>query len=220
MVKTGLFLAFLFFSAQPATTVMDRELYDALSYTYSKPDFQVFSLALRGYRNLYQQEKIERDSIITLVDFTKSSAHRRLWVIDLKQQKVVYQSLVAHGKNTGNVFAKSFSNKKGSNQSSLGFYVTSETYIGKHGLSLFLDGMEPGVNDLARTRSVVMHGATYVSQEFITKYGRLGRSFGCPSVPMSKHKEIISYIKEGTCLFIYHNSEGYLQNSQLLEEGL
>lgn len=218
MAKTGLLLALLFLFSQTPEKVDPSDLHRQLSYTHSKPDLKPLQLALKGYDRLKKQGKLKNHSILTLIDFTKSSAERRLWVIDLKEQKVIFQSLVAHGKNSGNVFATSFSNEHGSHQSSLGFYLTAETYTGKHGLSLYLDGMEAGINDNARARKVVMHGAKYVSEDFIETYGRLGRSFGCPSVPVASHKEIIDYIKGGSCFFIYHNSEAYLNGSKLLTE--
>lgn len=217
-MKAGVLLVSILIGLSPYPVEQDRALYDALAIVYTKPDFKVFSLAMKGYRKLEGAGELPKPDILTLIDFDKSSANRRLWVINIKEQRVVFQSLVAHGKKTGNVYAKSFSNKLGSHQSSLGFYITGDTYIGKHGLSLYLDGMEPGINDQARARSIVMHGANYVSKEFISKYGRLGRSFGCPSVPISKHKDIINYIKGGTCFFIYHSNEGYQANTQILDQ--
>lgn len=124
----------------------------------------------------------------------------------MKNQKIVKISLVAHGKNSGVNIAKSFSNKRHSRKSSLGLYITSETYEGKHGYSLRLDGMSTGLNDNARKRAIVIHGADYVSESFIEKNDRLGRSFGCPALTENEVEEIINLIKEGSCLFIYHPS--------------
>lgn len=193
-----------------------KKLYDAIVTESNKPSFEVFELAMRGYYTLQQEGKIKKQ-VLTIVDFSKSSTKRRLWVIDLKQQKIIHHSLVSHGKNTGNELAEKFSNIPGSYQSSLGFYVTGNTYFGKHGLSLYLDGVEKGINDKARERSVVMHGANYVSKEFIEQYGRLGRSFGCPAVPNAKNKPIIDSIKGKSCLFIYYPKPSYLANSTYLK---
>jgi hypothetical protein len=135
-----------------------------------------------------------------------SSNSKRLWVIDLATNTILFQSLVAHGRNTGEEFAKSFSNSAQSFKSSLGFYATGEIYSGKHGMSLRLDGLEKGINDNARSRGVVVHGANYVSNSFIKNNKRLGRSQGCPALPEELSKEIINVIKDKSCLFIYHPS--------------
>jgi hypothetical protein len=129
---------------------------------------------------------------------------------------VIFQDYVAHGKNTGNLMAEKFSNRPFSNQSSLGFFQTAETYHGKHGLSLRLDGLEKGINDKARQRAIVIHSAKYAEESFIKKYGRLGRSFGCPALPAGNYYEIIELIKGGTLLFIYYPQPGYLENSSVL----
>lgn len=141
-----------------------------------------------------------------MVDFSLSSKENRLWVIDLNKNTILFQSLVAHGRNSGNEFADEFSNKPESHQSSLGLYLTGETYIGKHGYSLRLDGQEKGINSNARDRAIVIHGADYVSENFIKQHGRLGRSFGCPSLPNEVSKEIIDAIKDKSCLFVYYPS--------------
>lgn len=129
---------------------------------------------------------------------------------------MLYHCLVSHGRNTGEVMAKKFSNKPGSYTSSPGFYTTGETYFGKHGISLRLNGIENGINDKARERAIVIHGAEYVSPEFIAKYGRLGRSLGCPAVPEELSRDIIETIKDGTCLFVYAPTESYLLKSPLI----
>jgi len=139
-----------------------------------------------------------------------SSNSKRLWVIDLTTNKVLFNSLVAHGKNTGEEFASYFSNKAESFQSSLGFYATAEVYNGKHGMSLKLDGLQKGLNDKARERAVVVHGADYVSENFIKNHKRLGRSQGCPALPVELNEKIINVIKDKSCLFIYHPSKSSL----------
>ena len=139
-----------------------------------------------------------------------------MWILDMTTQKVLYNTVVAHGKNTGLDMANNFSNIENSFQSSLGFYVTAETYYGKNGLSLFIDGQEEGFNSNARQRYVVVHGADYATPEFITRNGRLGRSLGCPAVPTKISKEVINTIKGNSVLFIYHTNEEYAKKSTYL----
>ncbi len=170
---------------------------------YELPKLESFTQALKGFYKLKEKGLIHKD-ILILIDFSLSSNLKRLWVIDLASKTILYQSLVAHGRNTGGEFANSFSNAAQSFKSSLGFYTTGEVYNGKHGLSLRLDGLEKGINDNARNRGVVMHAADYVSNVFIKNNKRLGRSQGCPAVPVGLSKEIINTIKDKSCLFIYH----------------
>ncbi|MFV8359503.1 murein L,D-transpeptidase catalytic domain family protein [Flavobacterium sp. LS1P3] len=172
---------------------------------FALPKLESFAEALKGYYSLKEQGLIKKD-ILTLIDFSLSSNTKRLWVIDLLTGDILFHSLVAHGRNTGNEFASNFSNSAESYKSSLGFYATGEIYNGKHGMSLKLDGLEKGVNDNARVRGVVMHAADYVSNSFIKNNHRLGRSQGCPAVPVELSKDIISAIKNKSCFFIYHPS--------------
>ncbi len=167
-------------------------------------NYTAFSNALRGYYQLNSEEKLNNDSIITVIDFEKSSKQERLFVINHNQNVVVIKSLVAHGKNTGIEYATKFSNKKFSLQSSTGFYITKNTYIGKHGYSLRLQGLEKGINDNALDRAIVIHPAKYATNEFVKKYGRLGRSFGCPALPPEISKKTIELIKDGSLLYIFH----------------
>ncbi len=173
--------------------------------TYKLPNQDSFTKALEGYYQWKEKDQIQKD-ILTLIDFSLSSAEKRLWIIDLKNNTILLQSFVAHGKNSGHEYASKFSNKPKSHQSSLGFYATGETYFGKHGYSMRLDGLEKGINDNARKRAIVIHSASYVSKDFIKKYSRLGRSLGCPALPKDESKEIIDLIKDKSCLFIYHPS--------------
>ncbi|WKL42929.1 murein L,D-transpeptidase catalytic domain family protein [Flavobacterium sp. ZE23DGlu08] len=172
---------------------------------FALPKLESFAEALKGYYSLKEKGLIKKD-ILTLIDFSLSSNTKRLWVIDLLTGDILFHSLVAHGRNTGNEFASNFSNSAESYKSSLGFYATGEIYNGKHGMSLKLDGLEKGVNDNARARGVVMHAADYVSNSFIKNNHRLGRSQGCPAVPVELSKDIISAIKNKSCFFIYHPS--------------
>ena len=162
------------------------------------------NLAIRGYVRLKQQNSLKNDSLIAIIDFSKPSVEDRFFIINLRSKQVIKKTLVAHGKNSGVLKAESFSNTVHSNQSSLGLFVTQNTYTGKHGYSLRLNGVDKGINDNAFKRAVVIHGADYVSNYFIQKHQRLGRSFGCPALPVDETKEIIDLIKDGTCLFIYH----------------
>lgn len=179
------------------------------------PKMESFSKALQGFYQLKEKGAIKKD-ILTIVDFTLSSNTKRLWIIDMATNTILYNSLVAHGKNTGEEFANEFSNVSSSNKSSLGFYATGEVYQGKHGLSLRLDGLEKGINDNARNRAVVIHGADYVAESFIKTHGRLGRSQGCPALPVGITKEIINVIKDKSCLFIYHPSANYKTATKLI----
>ena len=183
-----------------------ENLYNSLdANNLTLPKLESFTKALKGFYALQSKGKIQKN-VLTLIDFSLSSNKKRLWIIDLSTNTVLYNSLVAHGRNTGNEFANSFSNTAESFKSSLGFYATGEVYQGKHGMSLRLDGLERGVNDNARARAVVMHGADYVNQSFIQNHTRLGRSLGCPAIPMNMTKEIINVIKDKSCLYIYHPS--------------
>ncbi|UQD55082.1 murein L,D-transpeptidase catalytic domain family protein [Flavobacterium sp. K5-23] len=188
---------------------------DLHSNQYALPKLESFSQALKSFYTLKEKGLVTKD-ILTLVDFSLSSNTKRLWVIDLTTNTILYNSLVAHGRNTGEEFANSFSNSNESFKSSLGLYVTGETYNGKHGMSLRLDGLEKGVNDHARARGVVMHAANYVSGSFIKNNKRLGRSLGCPAIPEELKEEIINTIKGKSCLFIYHQSRDVKTDSELV----
>ena len=172
---------------------------------FAMPAIESFKQALEGFYSLKDKGMLNKD-ILTLVDFSLSSKAKRLWVIDLSTNTILFNSLVAHGRNSGMDFANAFSNKNDSFKSSLGLYVTGEVYNGKHGMSMKLDGQEPGVNDNARSRSVVMHGADYVSESVVRMQNRLGRSLGCPAIPVELTSDIINTIKDKSVLFIYHQS--------------
>lgn len=177
----------------------------------------LYRLALNGYNKLSAAQKLSRQ-LLTIVDFSKPSSEKRLFVIDMAQQKVVLYTLVAHGRNSGEKMATRFSNLDATHQSSLGFYITGGTYMGGNGYSLRLKGLEPGFNDKAERRAIVMHGAPYVSEQVVKSTGRLGRSWGCPAVSQQEHKKIIDLIKGGSCLFIYAPEEAYLSASSFLKD--
>ncbi|MBW1657017.1 MULTISPECIES: murein L,D-transpeptidase catalytic domain family protein [Flavobacterium] len=193
-----------------------ESVYNALnSNNFKMPEFKTFTEALKGFY-LLKEKGVIKKNILTLIDFSLSSNTKRLWVIDLTTNTILFNSLVAHGRNTGEEFATAFSNLNSSFKSSLGFYATGEIYQGKHGASLRLDGLEDGVNDNARQRGVVMHGADYVSESFIRDHKRLGRSQGCPAVPVELTDEIIEVIKDKSCLYIYHPSRSFSMEEKLI----
>ncbi len=200
-------------AAAPLLTTM-RSVYDSLHLNLAGLSQQAFEYAKKGLNTLVQEGKLLNDSIISIVDFSLPSNKKRLFVLDLKNYKVLYNTYVAHGQNTGREWATDFSNQNESHKSSPGFYVTMSTYEGKNGYSLKLDGVEPGINDNAYERGIVMHGAEYVNQDIANARGWVGRSHGCPAVPVQLNKPIINTIKNGSCLFIYHPD--YVDRSQLL----
>jgi hypothetical protein len=177
--------------------------------------FEAFNLALQGFLKLKDSLQLKKN-VISVVDFSQPSSQKRFYLIDIETKKILFQDYVAHGRNTGVLNASNFSNKRNSHKSSLGFYKTAETYCGKHGLSLRLDGLEQGINNLARSRTIVIHTADYASEEFVKKWGRLGRSYGCPTLPSENYTEIIELIKEGSLLFVYFPADNYLQTSKVL----
>lgn len=182
------------------------ELYQSIeSNGFQMPQYDSFSKAMDGF-DVLKEKQIIQSNILTIIDFDLPSTEKRLWVIDMNEHKLLFHSLVAHGKNSGELNAESFSNESESFKSSLGFFITNETYQGSHGLSLKLDGLEKNKNDNARSRAIVIHGADYVSEGFIKQHNRLGRSFGCPALPLELTKSIISTIKNKSCLFINHRS--------------
>ena len=175
-------------------------------------DVNAFKSAYSGYKKLNK----DNNPLLTIVDFNLPSTEKRMYVLDLEKKEVLYVTHVAHGRNSGGNYATSFSNKSGSYQSSLGFYRTAETYNGGNGFSLRLDGLEEGINDLARPRAVVIHGADYCSEDFIKSTGRLGRSFGCPALPRDVNKPIINTIKDGSLFFIYADKPAYYASTKVL----
>lgn len=179
---------------------------------FALPNLKSFSNAMRGFYLLKAKGLIQKD-ILTIVDFSLSANVKRLWVIDLSTNTILFNSLVAHGRNTGAEFATSFSNNTSSFKSCLGFFATGEIYKGKHGISLKLDGLEKGINDHARERAVVIHGADYVSESFVRNNKRLGRSLGCPAIPVQLSVEIINTIRDKSCLYIYHPSRDHVAYS-------
>lgn len=183
----------------------------------NKPDLALFEKAYLGYIDLKLNGQLNPNKeILSIIDFRRSSNEKRMWVIDLKTKKVLHHTYVAHGENSGKEYAVSFSNQENSHKSSLGFYLTKETYYGKNGLSLRLEGLERKFNSNARKRYIVLHGADYAEPTYIKKHGVLGNSEGCPAIPMNIHKPIIDLTKNGTCLFIYYPNINYLEESNYM----
>jgi len=187
-----------------------RATYTALGVEQQGLRFETFAKAMTGYLNLKKAGQLSTDKqLLTVVDFDLPSTEKRLWVLDLARQQVLFNTLVAHGHNSGENEATAFSNNVESNMSSLGFYATSSEYVGKHGRSLKLQGLDEGFNTNAEARSVVMHGADYVSEDFIKQNGRLGRSLGCPALPLDQYAQVIDAVNGGTCLFVNKSDAGY-----------
>lgn len=198
-------------------SVVKTDIYSDLKLAEYGLSNDIFQLALKGYNKLEAAGQLEHPGIITIVDFSQSSKNKRMYVIDFNEHKLLFNTLVAHGRNTGEEFAKNFSNESGTLKSSLGFYVTKNQVMGnKVGLSLIIRGVEKGFNDNAISRQIIMHGADYATEAFIKKTGRLGRSFGCPSLPPDLIKPVIETIEKGTCLFIFNPDSNYLSHSTLL----
>ncbi|HTI10883.1 MAG TPA: murein L,D-transpeptidase catalytic domain family protein [Puia sp.] len=172
--------------------------------------------ALIGYHHLLKKGVLHRTDVLSICDFSQSSSLKRMYVIDVQNRKVLYRTYVAHGINSGSEYANSFSNVAESHKSSLGFYVTRGTYYGGNGLSLRIDGLDRGFNSRANQRNIVIHGAPYVSERILHKYGVMGTTFGCPAIPAELTNEIIPAIKDGTCFFIYYPSKRYLGKSSVL----
>jgi hypothetical protein len=191
-------------------------LYDSLQLDELGLSEDAFNYAVKGFESLKKTGKIHNERVLSIIDFTKPSSQKRLFVLDVESFKILFNTYVAHGRNTGEAFASHFSNQPESYQSSLGFYITEGTYTGKNGYSMQLEGMEYGINHRAEERAIVVHGAPYVSEGFIRSKGYIGRSHGCPALPEKLNKPIIEKIKNGSCLFIYSNDKAYLQHSKLL----
>lgn len=189
-------------------------LYERLGLAKLGLSRQALQYAYKGYAQLAASGAV-RNNTLTVVDFSQSSRKKRMYIIDMDREQVVLNTYVAHGKNSGLDYATRFSNKLSSLKSSLGFYITKSAYVGEHGLSLRLDGQERGYNDKAMERAVVVHGANYIG-EGRKRSAYMGRSFGCPAVPAPQAKRVINLIKEGSVLFVYHPSNGYLHGSKLL----
>ncbi len=176
----------------------------------------VFYEACKGYEYMLAQDKLSKQGILTICDYSQCSSKKRLYVLDLNQEKILFNTYVSHGRNSGNEYATSFSNSENSLKTSLGFMRTAETYVGDNGYSMHLDGMESGFNDNVRARAIVMHGSDYVNGQRAFNGTMMGRSFGCPAVPATEVKKIIDCIKDGSCFFSYYPDKYYVKASKIL----
>lgn len=197
-----------------ATTTSD--CYYEWNLTSTGISKNAFDYALKGYNYLLNKKLLSKSEVLTIIDYSKPSSIKRLYVLDMISGKVLLNSLVAHGKNSGLEYASDFSNEAESHKTSLGFFITSNTYNGCNGYSLKLKGCEKGINDKATERAIVMHGAAYANENFLQGNGYLGRSFGCPAVPEKINKKIIDVIKNGSCVFLYHPTKKYITHSKIL----
>ena len=177
-----------------------------------------FEYAWRGYHHLLKKGSIRKKSVLSVIDFSQSSSEKRMYVIDVRHRRLLYRTYVAHGQNSGAEYAEAFSNEPESFKSSLGFYVTKTTYFGKNGLSLRLDGVDNGYNDMAMRRNIVLHGCSYVGDDYLESFGATGTSLGCPALPAAISGEIIHAVRGGSCLFIYHPTQEYLDHSTVINE--
>lgn len=209
--------------AAEAKTAEVRTVIKQATFLYAAMDLQdcgldpkAFEYAWRGYHNLVKKGLIHRKTVLSICDFSQSSRNKRMYVIDVQHRKLLYRTYVAHGQNSGDEFANDFSNDADSYKSSLGFYITQTTYIGRNGLSLRLNGIDGGYNDQAMKRQIVLHGSSYVGEKYMQDYGNLGTSLGCPALPIGISGRIIRAVKNGSCLFIYHATPQYLENSTII----
>ena len=203
-------------SSNTIGSIAEHNLYNNLSLSSKGLSESVFLLAYRGFEKINALGKLNSDSILTIIDYSKLSREKRMFVVDLKLQTLLFHTVVAHGRNSGQEFAKDFSNKMNSHQTSLGFYITGSTYSGSNGYSLQLRGIEDGFNDKALARAIVIHGADYANESTINSRGYLGRSYGCPALPQQINMKIINKIKQGSLLFAYYPDKKYLNNSEII----
>ena len=195
------------------------ELISKTKIMLESPQFQlspaVVSKVLDSLACAHKQQ-VEHNHILTIIDYSLPSSQKRLWIFDLKAQKLLFYTYVSHGINSGYRLSQYFSNQNNSKSSSLGIYRTEQSYYGREGLSLRLEGLDSGFNDNAMRRYIVMHAGWYVDENFIKKYGRAGRSWGCPAVPVHLTKDIINTIKEKSFFVIYYPQQDWLAQSRFL----
>ena len=191
-------------------------IYDNMDLEKQGLDEKAFEYAWRGYHNLLKKGRIHKRTVLSICDFSQSCCSKRMYVIDVLHRKLLYRTYVAHGQKSGEEYANTFSNEPESFKSSLGFYVTDRIYYGRNGLSLRLNGVDSGYNDMASKRKIVLHGSSYVGDRYMQDYGTLGTSLGCPALPAAISGRIIRAVKNGSCLFIYHPTQQYLDNSPII----
>ena len=193
-----------------------KDLYNELNAAQYDLSFTAFRYAYIGYQTMKKQQRLNNKELFSIIDFTKDCNSKRFYTIDLEKMKIVYYTYVAHGKKSGERMATSFSDAVESNKSSIGFYITGNTYNGGNGYSLILHGDEKGYNSNLAKRSVVVHAADYANEDYIARNGRMGRSLGCPALPENIYKQVIETIKDKTMIFAYYNDAKYLKTSKYL----
>jgi hypothetical protein len=229
-IATAVLAAPLIMASSPATVILPKtvitpanintaavttytECYNVWNLSEAGLSKAAFESAMKGYHLMLTKNKLQKTNVITIVDYSLPSTQKRLYVLDMAEGKILFHSLAAHGRNSGQLYASNFSNKPSSFKTSLGFFITGSTYMGGNGYSLKLNGCEKGINDKAMERAIVMHGADYVDENFAAQNGYLGRSHGCPAVPQHLNKKIIDVIKNGSCVFLYRTLKNIKQLS-------
>jgi L,D-transpeptidase catalytic domain len=209
-----LFLGWLLSVSLPTPNPPPTVTADAIASLAPAANREAIELAL-GAMRCAQKSGVGVDATrLAFIDYSRPSTEPRLWVFDLRGNQLLYEEVVAHGRGSGENIAKVFSNTSGSHASSLGLFLTRETYQGRNGYSLRMDGLEPGINDAAMQRAIVMHGAPYVDPLAAAKQGRLGRSFGCPAVRAAVARGMIDVLKDGQFVFAYYPDSGWLSQSR------
>ena len=191
-----------------------RDELQRLSVLAPDADPGVLALALEARSCAVRNGNADAAARLAVIDYSRPSTERRLWVFDMSQERLLHREYVAHGSGSGDNFAKRFSNIEGSYQTSLGLFRTAETYMGKNGYSLRMDGLDPGFNDNARPRAIVMHGAWYANPDMIRTQGRLGRSQGCPALREQVAKVVIDELKQRNLIFAYADDAAWLRNGR------
>lgn len=211
----GMLAMFPLGSAPRPRAALRGDLFAQLVKRAPELDRRVLKLALQA-RDCADRGQLQPTTRLAVIDYSRPSTQRRLWVLDLVRGQVLYTEHVAHGRGSGDNYSRQFSNREGSYQTSLGLFRTSETYIGGNGYSLRMDGLEPGINDAARERLLVMHGADYVDAAQALRQGRLGRSWGCPAVRREIARPLLDSLKGGQLLFAYYPNRQWLNGSRFL----
>ncbi len=206
-------------SSAPVIKRISDSIYDLISLGEYGLEKGVFFNAYRGFQFLQNKGVLKKTNLLTICDYSQSSRNKRLYVIDVVNSRLLFNTYVSHGRNSGEEFATSFSNLYNSNKSSLGFLVTGQPYKGRSGYSLQLNGMEPGINDRVKIRSIVLHGSKFVAASASGARGAISRSYGCPAVPYGIHFRIIDAIKNGSCVFVSYPDDWYTHISAILNSG-
>ncbi|MGH8531040.1 MAG: murein L,D-transpeptidase catalytic domain family protein [Nevskiales bacterium] len=202
-------------AAGTASVRAESPLWQSLAQVAPKADPAVIRLAVEAM-NCAQKSGEQHATRLAVIDYSRPSTEARMWIFDLDSRKLLFKELVAHGRNSGDNYAVSFSDKAQSYQSSLGLYRTLRSYDGNNGYSLRLEGLEAGINQNALDRAIVIHGADYVSEDFAKKVGRIGRSYGCPAVRQEVARPLIDKLKGGNYLFVYYPDTAWLNSSRYL----